>query len=340
MTIKEQVKSLWRICFGDREEFIEMYFNLRYNNEVNVVIESGDEVISALQMLPYPMTFCEKEVQTAYISGACTHPDYQGRGVMRELLSQTFTRMLKNEVLLSTLIPAEPWLFDYYARTGYAPVFRYAERPIRVSSLKVKTNSPIVVEQTTEYDEETYRYLAKKLAERPCCLQHTASDFKVILEDLALTSDALFVARINQQVVGIAIAYRNETHTLVDELLADDDEAELELLHQIRKANQSETMTLRLPVGKENNGQPVGMARIINAHKVLDLYAATHPEETLNIELTDEQLSTNNGFYYLYKGKCRTNKERLPGTHLRLNIGELTEKILRPMNPYMSLMMG
>ncbi len=57
MMIKEQVKALWKICFDDSEEFVEMYFRLRYKTEVNVAIQSGDEVISALQMLPYPMTF-------------------------------------------------------------------------------------------------------------------------------------------------------------------------------------------------------------------------------------------------------------------------------------------
>ena len=83
--IKEKVKALWKLCFEDSEAFIEMYFRLRYNNEVNIAIESGDEVISALQMLPYPMTFCGKQIQTSYISGACTHPDYRGKGVMKEL---------------------------------------------------------------------------------------------------------------------------------------------------------------------------------------------------------------------------------------------------------------
>ena len=102
--IKEKVKALWKLCFEDSEAFIEMYFRLRYNNEVNIAIESGDEVISALQMLPYPMTFCGKQIQTSYISGACTHPDYRGKGVMKELLSQALTKMLHNNVILSTLI--------------------------------------------------------------------------------------------------------------------------------------------------------------------------------------------------------------------------------------------
>jgi len=118
--IREQVKSLWKLCFDDSEAFIELYFRLRYNNEVNLAIQSGEEVIAALQMLPYPMTFCGQTVPTSYISGACTHPDYRSKGVMRELLSQSFARMLRNGVLFSTLIPAEPWLFGYYAKAGYA----------------------------------------------------------------------------------------------------------------------------------------------------------------------------------------------------------------------------
>ena len=85
MTTKEKVKALWQLCFDDNEEFVEMYFRLRYKNEINIAIESGDEIVSALQMIPYPMTFCGDTVQTSYISGACTHPDFRGNGVMREL---------------------------------------------------------------------------------------------------------------------------------------------------------------------------------------------------------------------------------------------------------------
>lgn len=105
--IREKVKNLWKLCFNDSEEFTELYFRLRYNNDINIAIQSGEEVIAALQMLPYPMTFEGEDIHTAYISGACTHPDYRNRGVMHELLSQAFARMLHNNVALSTLIPAE-----------------------------------------------------------------------------------------------------------------------------------------------------------------------------------------------------------------------------------------
>lgn len=95
--MREQVKKLWKLCFNDSDEFTEMYFRLRYNNEVNIAIQSGEEVIAALQILPYPMTFGGKEISTGYVSGACTHPDYRNRGAMRELLSQAFARMQQTE---------------------------------------------------------------------------------------------------------------------------------------------------------------------------------------------------------------------------------------------------
>ena len=98
--IREKVKNLWKLCFNDSEEFTELYFRLRYNNDINIAIQSGEEVIAALQMLPYPMTFEGEDIHTAYISGACTHPDYRNRGVMHELLSQAFARMLHNKCRL------------------------------------------------------------------------------------------------------------------------------------------------------------------------------------------------------------------------------------------------
>ena len=156
--MREKVKKLWKLCFNDSEEFTELYFRLRYNNDINIAIQSGEEVIAALQMLPYPMTFEGEDIHTAYISGACTHPDYRNRGVMHELLSQAFARMLHNNVALSTLIPAEPWLFDYYGRSGYAPVFRYAEETF-IASGTPTADTGLTLEMSAEYTEKRYEYL-------------------------------------------------------------------------------------------------------------------------------------------------------------------------------------
>lgn len=338
MIIKEQVKALWKLCFEDSEEFVEMYFKLRYKNEVNVAIQSGDEVISALQILPYPMTFCGEMIQTSYISGACTHPDFRSKGVMRELLSQSFARMLRNGIQFSTLIPAELWLFDYYKRMGYATVFQYSVKEMTLPEFI--PSKEIAVNVVSKPQDEVYSYLNKKLSERPCCIQHSAEDFQVIMADLPISGGNLFVAKQANEIRGIAIIYKRENCIIINELLAEDKDTEYSLLFAIKQYTGCNHIIQLLPPDKELPQHSLGMARIINAKEVLQIYASAFPEDDMQLEVSDKQLSVNNGYYYLSDGKCRYSAERLPGAHIQMNISELTEKILKKLNPYMSLMLN
>lgn len=338
--MKQQVKDLWRLCFDDSEEFIDMYFRLRYSKDVNIAIQSGEEVIAAMQMLPYPMTFGGEEISTSYVSGACTHPDYRGRGVMHELLSQAFARMLGNNVAVSTLIPAEPWLFNYYARHGYAPVFNYTTSTFTAAETDV-ANEAATLGSTTEYKEEIYEYLNRKLSERPCCIQHTEKDFRVILADLQLSKGYIYTLSNRGRIVALAVAYPTDnSNWYIGEIVSDTDEMQSLLLQRIcKKLNIPSIEVLTAPAGNEAD-RPLGMARIINAKTMLHLYAAAHPEMEANIYLTDELVSANNGYYYLGDGKCMKSAKRLPGSHLALTIGQLTEKIFAASSPYMSLMLN
>ena len=42
--------------------FHDLYFKMRYKDEVNRVIREDGKIISALQMIPYPMTFCDEVI--------------------------------------------------------------------------------------------------------------------------------------------------------------------------------------------------------------------------------------------------------------------------------------
>lgn len=336
--IKEKVKALWKLCFDDSEEFVEMYFRLRYNNEVNIAIESGDEVISALQMIPYPMTFCGKLIQTSYISGACTHPDYRGKGAMKELLSQSFIRMMHNKATLSTLIPAEPWLFGYYAGMGYAPIFCYSEKEVPAWDASLKPD--ISVKKMTSEQGKAYSYFNRKMMERTCCIQHTPADFNAILADLAISGGTVYVAFDKEEITGIAFLYPQEHGFQINELFAENDEIEKALICQIQRDAGSTRLNRLLPPEAGSKQEVLGMARIIDAKSILQLYAAFYPESEMNIALTDAQLTANNGYYYLCNGKCMFSNERLPGGHQQLTIAELCAKVVRPLQPYMSLMLN
>lgn len=335
---KEKVKALWRLCFDDTEEFIDMYFRLRYCNETNISIQYGDEMISALQMLPYPMTFNGQLIPTSYISGACTHPDYRGKGVMRELLSLAFAQMVRNSIPLSTLIPAEPWLFDYYARMGYAPVFHYSEE--KLSDRNIKPSTDIIVKKQTGDNESVYHYFNRKMSERPCCIQHTPTDFNVILADLGMSDGTLYIASREKEIAGVAFAYPNENGLMINELLTENKEIENALLYQIQDESRCNNITLITPPMHSHKQLTLGMARIIDAKAILQLYATLYPEDELSIKLTDEQLPMNNGYYHLCNGRCMVNREYLSGKHIELTIGKLCEKVFSPLQPYMSLMLN
>lgn len=336
--MREKIKELWKRCFHDSEEFTELYFRLRYNEDVNIALQDGGKVLAALQILPYPMTFGGTEIPTAYISGACTHPDFRNRGVMRELLAEAFARMLRGGVLLSTLIPAEPWLFDYYARSGYAPVFRYAEKRFTAAEAPT-TDTAFTLEVSDAYAEKSYEYLNRKLRERPCCLLHTEEDFRVITADLRLSRGFVGTLHHEGNIVALAVAYPlEEGGWRIGEIVSDTPEAEALLLGLVcRRLRVSSLQVLTPPL--PGNSRLLGMARIIHAETMLGLYAAAHPEVELCLHVTDEQVSANNGYYYLSNGTYMKSDKPLPGSHLALTIGELAERILAGAGAYMSLMM-
>lgn len=338
--IREKVKALWKLCFSDSEEFTEMYFRLRYSNDVNIAIHYGEEIIAALQMLPYPMTFERKEIHTAYISGACTHPDYRNQGIMCKLLSQAYTQMFHKGIALSTLIPAEPWLFDYYARHGFAPVFKNKKEVFFASNIDFSTTN-LTVKKIYKYSKEAYGYLNSKLKERPNCVQHTSDDFRVIIADLQISKGTIYTLNYKEKIVALAISYPNgSSSTSIEEIVADTPEMNTLLLQYICKENGISSIEVTLPPTNNEKNQPLGMARIINARIILQQYAVSHPELEMNIKLTDKEISSNCGYYYINKGKCIISDKQLSVSHLTLTIGELTETIFMPLQPYMSLMLS
>jgi GNAT superfamily N-acetyltransferase len=205
-TKKEQIIDLWKEAFGDLDAFIQLYFERVYRDENALVIEKEGRVLSSLQMLPYTMTFCGEEIQVAYISGACTTPSEQGKGLMKQLLQEAFCEMQRRNIALTALIPAEKWLFNYYRSQGYTEVFDYAMKvytrqeyilPVKELSICPVDNDPV--------SRDVYAFFDKKLRERPLCMLHTYSDLTTILNDLELAGGNCFAAYTpDRQLAGLA----------------------------------------------------------------------------------------------------------------------------------------
>ncbi len=186
MDKKQQIVNLWRTCFGDAEAFISLYFDRVYKDENAMTIEKDGKIVSALQIVPHTMTYLGTEISVGYISGACTTPEERGQGLMRQLLQETFEEMERREIAISALIPADPWLFDYYREQGYTEAFDYSVETYIRPNTPVQLPKITVIQPEVPTTDELFAYFNRKLRERPSCILHSQDDFITILRDLQL----------------------------------------------------------------------------------------------------------------------------------------------------------
>jgi hypothetical protein len=168
--IKQETRDLWELVFSDTEQFINLYFSKVYKSEYNICCQIDHKVVAALQTLPYPMLYHHEEVQTAYISGVSTHPDYRKQDVGNNLMRQAHFFLYYHEAVFSTLIPAEEWLYVWYGKCGYAQQITCTPPPEGIQGM-------------------TFEEFDRIQRAKSCIVLHNADDFDVIQKDTVISQD-------------------------------------------------------------------------------------------------------------------------------------------------------
>lgn len=348
---RQKVTSLWKTCFGDTDEFIQFYFDSKYSDENALLYEENGQPVAALQMLPYPMTWAGSTLRASYISGACTLPEARNKGLMSRMLTEAFHTMYSRQLDLTFLIPAEPWLYGYYQKTGYAPVFGHTLKtfiPPQPATTVATINIPATYSDTLA--NGCYPYFDRKMQKRDSCIQHPRNDFSTILQELYASGGRLLIATApagTPQITGLAFAVPGESNIRISELLSNSPEVRTTLLYAASRQWDSRPVTYKLPAQPEKS-EKEGMARIIHAEKMLARLAACNPHADFTLQLTDPLLPDNNGYYTIAGGHCRKKKNTEKETSLHMDITALTQALLGglpghpafpPRQPYMSLML-
>ena len=335
MRVRFETRHLWERSFADPRAFIDLYFREKYRKERNETIVRDGRVVSALQKLPYPLTYGGRMLPASYISGACTDEDYRKRGLMGELLAQTHRAMQEENAVLSFLIPATPELATYYAKFGYTPCFRFGWETVtaKASADASLVSGPVEQPQSEEY----LIYLRQKMQERPLCVQHPLSDLRAVVDDMRMAGDTMWEVRRDELLVGLAICRAEAEGILLRECLFDDEAARDGLIAAIATHYGKAEVDVLDTTGQ--NGDYIGMARVIHAEDMLTAYAALYPEQEMVLNVTDNELSGNDGCCRIGGGVCI----RMDDTSVEaesLTIAQLTHRVLAEENPLMSLMMN
>jgi GNAT superfamily N-acetyltransferase len=165
---------MWKVCFGDTDEFLDILFKYKYKNENTLICFEGDKAVASLQMLPYVITFYGEEIPFAYLAGLCTLPEYRKRGYMGRLIHKAHEVIEERGIPLSILVPAERRLYGFYEKYGYEKVFEKGDMPLYPLK-KILDAHPDI--------GDAYRTYDGLFRNKDLCVQKTFTDFKAIVEE-------------------------------------------------------------------------------------------------------------------------------------------------------------
>lgn len=336
--MKEQVKALWKLCFpDDTDDFVELYFSSRYNDEINSAIVEDGMVVSALQRIPYPMQYIDKVIPVAYISGACTHPEFRSRGLMSRLLDDAHRKMYADGKYLSLLIPANEGLVAYYAKSGYEVTFQQKTKLLTGMCKTVdNSRSGLIFRELELLGKDYYDvsdFVNRQLLTFSASVLHTLQDIKIILSDLHLSGGQAWCAYTESgnicAVVFLVAAYNN---VVIKELLATDKQTETAMIDFVLN---------HYSISHAEKPSPCGMSRVINACRMLEIVASVMDGRHIVEIYGDDVITENNGLYIIEGGACRRLYTHVSNTNSvhRIHINSLSSWLFHDMKPYMSLML-
>jgi ribosomal protein S18 acetylase RimI-like enzyme len=118
-----QIRIIWKICFGDVDEYLDYYFSQMFNVQNTLLYVLDEKAVAMLQMLPAFIQVDEKFMPVQYIFAAATLPEYRKRGIMAELIDEALKIGETRGQILSVLKPTNKKLFGFYEHLGYQADF-------------------------------------------------------------------------------------------------------------------------------------------------------------------------------------------------------------------------
>jgi len=273
--MKQQIIDLWKVSFGDSDEFIQLFFDRVYKDEHTLVVKKNGMVISALQILPYEMTYCGTIIPAGYICGVCTLPSERGKGFINQLMFKSLEEMRNRDYALAILIPASPQLFDLYRRYEFANAFDYSIEEIsRINP----ANHPVSNLHMLSYKDISpatmFAYYHSKQCARDYSIQHSSFQFETVCRDWISGKGEIWMAFINKQPAGLAFTMIADNETIsIREIMVENEEIKNALVQSVLNHHQLSKAILRVPP-TPSHSIPYGMARTINKEQMVELYRA------------------------------------------------------------------
>lgn len=132
-----RLKEIWKLCFGDSDEFIDFYYANEYNPDQTLVLLDSGEVAAMLTMLPVWLRFSGgARYNSSMLYAIATHPKHQKKGYSTALMEYAKEYLQERGAEALVLVPAQESLIEFYQKRGYQSVFFTREAAFDASYAK------------------------------------------------------------------------------------------------------------------------------------------------------------------------------------------------------------
>lgn len=145
-------RELWKLAFGDSDEYIDNFYNTYYRPERVVVLEE-DGIVRSMTAW-FDTTFVvpgRGEYRAAYLYAVATHPNCRGRGLAGRLLAGADGYFHSLGIPAVTTVPAEPSLHNFFGSNGFRECFRILGGSLRREEIPLPPSNLLRPALTEEY---------------------------------------------------------------------------------------------------------------------------------------------------------------------------------------------
>ncbi len=119
-----RLRELWKLAFGDEDDYIDHFFQRYYSPERMLVLEENNVVQAMTAWFDMPLVSAQGAVYpSAYLYAVATHPDCRGRGLAGQLLSFADRWLKEQGFVCVTTVPARADLHVFFAQNGFEECF-------------------------------------------------------------------------------------------------------------------------------------------------------------------------------------------------------------------------
>lgn len=281
MSKQDYTKQLWKLCFGDSDDFIRFYFDAKYSDENTFAIYEKGMMVCVLQSIPYQIHALGQTFAAAYISGACTHPEYRNKGYMRQLLQQTLQTLHERKIPLVFLIPQEESLYNYYAQFGFSSDLYRLETDVLTYSFTTEYEVSSI--QKDSFADLIHAY--EKYAAKTNCVLHDTADFLNNLDEVILSEGQILTINSGNEVQAFALVRETSLEVYGD------------VYHANSFSNYCKQNGLQFrTILTQNSGKKVryGMIRILCPEPIVEAFTKINSQQFPTCTLVDSEIEANN----------------------------------------------